>query len=261
MLKPQSPSLTSLKSKKVTAQKELDSLLLVIDNKRSILDRLLADIKDANKTIDDDFSQKRLILEREAKEHSQILAGDIADIQESMILLETQQKNQSETNTKLQQDYSDLKLAIIEAARKLREITTEYDSKKHYIVKLRADETALNNRIDELKITHKELDEQLSVSIIRNDSAASDMRVSFNREREKLEYQISDKKAELLHLQQDIITHHSKKEALIEEQKQAEVELIQRENILVIKTKALAREQAEFNTETRRWNYIRPLPE
>jgi chromosome segregation ATPase len=255
-----SQKLKPLKLRIVEAQKELDVILETTKAKQPFLDAILGKIKVAEKKLDDNFSHKELELQKVHLKRAEELelAGD--KIAVHLNELADRQQIAIEKTVELEQKLRDLKVYIINSERILRNNTQETARLKADSLRLRAEITTTNNFLNDLKSQKKTLEDEISAKVAENNSVVYDMQTTFSEQKNHLDFQIEDAKTELRELQQSIQLYTNKKVELDEEYKQKNIDLVQRENALIIKTRALAKDRAEFETETRRWNYVKPLP-
>jgi chromosome segregation ATPase len=253
------PSLTSLKSKKLQAQKDLNVILKVTESKRVILEDILLQIKTAEKVLDDNFSQLDLELTQKHSARADELEVEGKKIGGLLGGLKDKERTLREAIEKLENRLAGLNLALGQKTHELRSATQEVDKLKTLTGDLRSDETRLKNSIDELRAKKKTLEDDLSTQTDQNHTTLSAMRNDRFEEQTKLDSQIETARTELRELQQLIQLHTNKRVEQEEEYKRKDNDLIQRENALTIKTKALAKERQEFETESRRWNVIRPV--
>lgn len=257
---PKSPTLTNLKSRTVQAQRELDTILKVTENKRTVLDQVLLEIKTAQTILEDNFSHESLNQQREHSKLKVKLEAEINNLIESITTLKTEADTRAEITKSLESKESDLRLTIEERNTNFQSIISKHKALEVEVNNLNSNKTNLVNDIKGLEIVKKSLGSELSNQKGALTVKLSSLRSVYAEEQAKLSEQIKQSKIELRELQQNILLHSNKAEQIKHADKKRDNDLIARENSLTIKTKALAKERAEFETETRRWNYIKPIP-
>lgn len=252
-------NLKNLESKKSDAQYQLEVILKITENKQVILSNLLSKIEETKKTLEDNFSRRNLQLEREFRNKKRTLEEEIEKFSNLISELKIKEVAHIETNAVLEKQHSDLRISLNDAKNILGRNKIENDELQLKLVNLRADESILKNNINELKDQKKTLQNGISLQILENNSINFRMRSEFTKELSDLEIEKDKSKTELRALKRSILVHTNKNIELEEKQNNRDKELIRRENSLTIKLKAFAKEKEEFEIETRRWSYTKPL--
>jgi len=230
----------------------------VIPSKRQILDQLLLEIKTAGTILEDNFSHEELKLEREHLAKQEELQAKTKSLVTSYELLETREQKQLELIAELESKESTLRSSVTEISTQISNGKREAEAYRVEVNQLRSDETTLKNSIDALKDQKQVAQDAFDVQVGDNQNTLSLMQSNYRSKQTELDKQIEIANDKLHDLQHRVLLHTNKMIALEEEQKQKDNDLIQRENAIIIKTKALAKDQAEFDHEIKRWGYIKP---
>lgn len=249
----------SLKSKTEDARKELDTLLSVIGLKKPILAKLLDDITKAKETLESGFTERELKLKRDHLKLMETLTAEVNNVRNTITVLRQKEHDCLEVNKDLEDEQSILRRSIKELKREIARIGLDISSAKTIIINLQSRETNLQNNIDDLKSEKKRAEDELSSQIMQNGVKIFELQDTFNIEKNNLEFLLDEARVELDKVKDDIIINRQRIEADSEDYEQKEAELIQRENSLIVKTKALSKRDAVFEKEVRRWNYIKPI--
>lgn len=251
-------NLTSLKVRTAEAQKYFDNLVVSIAAKEPVLQHLVDSIKEAEKTLENEFSQQRLNLQRDHLKQKEDLDAEIVHIKNTITVLRDKERAQLEVNNKIEHQGNELKTALNIQQQRRRELSYELESLSSEVMRLRSDETKFKNSLDNLRSEKKIAEDDLASQILNHGTTVFEMQKDFYEKQNKLDGQIEQSKIELREIQQLLLLHNNKMIEVNEEYKKRDNDLINRENSLIIKIKALAKDREEFEIETRRWNYIKP---
>lgn len=249
---------TLLETIKVS-KNELASILKVTENKQPILEELLRKIKEAEKVLEDNYSQRELELQKQHRDMKQQLESDLEQLESTLIEVQ----KECDIYKKKKEDQLD-QLAItnltLNTARSTNEkLSLQSKQLKALNIELSTTETKIINSIDDLQREKKVLEAINSSKVLQYNTQLFEMQTILKKEQSTLESQIESAEVKLKELQQMILLHGNKLVELQETEKKKDNDFIQRENAILIKTKALQKSQEEFDTEIRRWNYIKPL--
>lgn len=246
-------------SKKASAQKELSVLLKIIEAKKPFLESLLAQIKESEKVLEDGFSHKKLELEREYREKKQNLDAEVESVSDSIVALKREEARRRQDNLYLDKQHTDLCSTINDQKGTLSKLKINISRLESDITSLRSLQTELRNDVDARQKQKDDLDATIGDSILRSQSEAFKMRADFKKEHDHLEKNISLAKNKLVQTQLRVSALEDEATLIVKQLEERESDLTQRENALIIKTKAFDKKNLAFETEVRRYNYIKPL--
>lgn len=251
-------NLASLKSRLKAAQHELDTLLKVIEQKQPILDDLLLRIREADKTLEDDFSHRKLEMQRDINQYKETLAQGTEQALLQKIIADSEAATVREQLTDLTAKLHTLEKAITGQELLFERNHREIDVLKQDIFRQQQLKTEMGNVLNDLQQQKKDLEDNLTMQAQESNKAILAMQAQYDNDCKQIESDKLAKTTELELVEQQLITQRQQFEENRTAQEQKEVELIHRENALVTKIKVFIKEREELDIEKRRWNYINP---
>lgn len=252
-------NLTNLKSETLQAQKELDIILKVTNNKQSILDDLLLRIGIAQKSLEDGFSEEKLQLEKNLVSYKKSIMQEMENLNRSRNELNKKYQSLIESYNITENNLERLRLESKKEEDKLLYLKSVINTQEKQLAEYNAQLSPLKTDIQEAKSLKLTLDKELAEKKTAYKRSLTEMLTEAEKDKTRINKESEKTKEVLMDTKLQLEEVRIKIDKLQEDYKQKENSLISRENSLVIKTKAFNKDQQDFEIEMRRAGYIKPL--
>lgn len=251
---PQSKKLSSLKDRLAEAHHELGTILVVTDVRRRQLEDILKKIKESQTSIDDDYSEKRLALQRKLVNYQTEQEKKLEKLKSSITDLEAKQAEATSQVMESNKESATILEQVTKQKSELYSLTRDAQAAQEGLNELRARKISTVNEINVLETRKIALEDSLITETAEVQSAIRKLRQDYETEKQRIEEVSAFNKTELNSLKAAVIAENTKANQARSENERIQADLIQRENALIVKTRALAKEQSDFATQKRRFD-------
>lgn len=232
-------------------QNEIDTYKRVIKIKKPILDELLVKITDANKELDDNFSHKKLQLERNHSEYRKSILQEVESLKGEIEKLEDRKQSLIKECSLTQASLESLKIQTKEEQDRLIYLQSATNTQEKQLNEYTSQLLPLRTDINDAKAYKFTLDKELADKKTAYKRNLTEMLNEAEKEKSRIIAEGKKAQETLKAVKIKIEEDTAKIELAKKDHKQRENALVARENSLIVKTKAFEKEKQEFDLEQR----------